>query len=168
MIEETALQAMQYFSKTLSPQDKGWDILEINAGGCKEFFNLFGKGNNYSCASLVNVGGLEYYIQREDLSELPEIKDKQFDLVIHTLTLQSTWDYKKSIQECFRILKEGGFLLINCPWICENRGNDDYWRISHHALSRMLEESGFDHGRVAMWNDSLTSGIARRPNDSKT
>lgn len=165
MIEEMALQAMKYFAGTLKPKGKGWDILEINANGVRELFPLFGEGNNYKCASLVNTAGVDYHINRPDMSILTEIEDSAYDLVIHTLTLQTTWGFDKSIKECYRILKPGGFLLINCPWMCENRGENDYWRISHNALSMILDGAGFSNGRVAMWNDVLTSGIARKPND---
>lgn len=167
-IEQTALQAMQYFARTLKPKNQGWNILEINQNGVKEYFNMFGEGNTYKSLSGLNMGGVDYFIPRPDLSSIPEVEDQSCDLVIHTLTLQQTWDFKESLRECYRVLKPGGFLLINVPWVCENRGENDYWRISHHALGRILEEVGFDHGRVALWNDNLTAGIARRPNDSKS
>jgi|SRR3972149_9477103 len=164
-IEQTAIQAMQYFAQSLKPKGKGWKILEVNANGVREYHNMFSEGNTYLCMSTLNMGGVDYI--RPDLEHFGDIEDKSFDVLIHTLSLQQIWDFRKSLSESFRVLKPGGFLLINVPWVCENRGENDYWRISHHALSKLLEEAGFDNGRVAMWNDCLTAGITRRPNDSK-
>ncbi len=49
-----------------------------------------------------------------DITHLP-FKDQSFDLVVCSEVLEHIADDKTAIQECFRVLKPGGYLVISVP-----------------------------------------------------
>lgn len=79
-----------------------------------------------------------------DLSDLPQVADMQFDCIILTQTLHLIYDHQKALATCYRILKNGGTLLLTVPGIT----NIDpgqwretwYWSFTGLSVSRMLEE----------------------------
>ncbi|MEX6689659.1 glycosyltransferase [Danxiaibacter flavus] len=77
-----------------------------------------------------------------DLSKADEIPipDNQFDCIILTQTLHFIYDYEKAIQQCHRILKPGGVLLITVPGISQidAGGWKDNWLWSFTARSMKL------------------------------
>ena len=91
---------------------------------------------------------------------------KKWDLIILSQTLEHIFDFRAAIKECFRLLKSGGFLIIDCPFYYPYHGTsgyDDYWRISHTAMKKILDEVGFEFGKSALFSKILTSAMVRKP-----
>ena len=68
----------------------------------------------------------------DDLRNLENIKENSYDCIILTQVLQFIDEYEKAIQECKRILKPDGTLLITLPSlsridVASGVGND-FWR----------------------------------------
>src|SRR3989344_4011776 len=68
----------------------------------------------------------------DDLRNLENIKENSYDCIILTQVLQFIDEYEKAIQECKRILKPDGTLLITLPslsriYVASGVGND-FWR----------------------------------------
>lgn len=147
-----ALKAsMQFYARTLDPDNRGWNILEIDNAVIREFYEEFGVGNNYKALK-----------SKQDMEET--IPYESWDLVIWSMTISQTWEYKEALTECFKYLKPGGHFVITCPFVLEyGKETEDYWRLSPLALSRLLGEIGFDHGRSAMWDEVLTTAMVRKP-----
>ena len=90
-----------------------------------------------------------------------DLPGASYDLVILSQTLEHIWDVRLALSGCLRLLRPGGHLAVDVPWIYPYHpepGVDDYWRISASALTRLLTEAGFtivtsqqgDHGTYAL------------------
>lgn len=74
-----------------------------------------------------------------------ELRGK-FDVVILSNTLEHIYEKHRAIKGCHWLLKHGGTLIIDCPWMYPYHAEDgfeDYWRISASALKRLLCDAGF-------------------------
>lgn len=76
-----------------------------------------------------------------DLSKPLEIDENLFDCIILTQTLQFIYDYNKAIENCYRLLKPGGHLLLTVPGITP-LGRDPfdwYWSFTSFSVQKILE-----------------------------
>lgn len=154
-IELTIEKAMHRHANTLRLEGMGLNILEINNNGSRQFYEYFGSNNNYKILSTDDE--LKSFLHKSSVSK------KSFDCIINNMVLQEIWDNQAFLKTCFMMLKPGKFIIVNCPWEWPRQGESDYWRISPIALAKLLSNAGFDHGNVSLWDDILTSGMARRP-----
>ncbi len=82
-----------------------------------------------------------------DLSKADEIPipDDQFDCIILTQTLHFIYDYEKAIQECHRILKPGGVLLITVPGISQidagGWGDNWLWSFTDKSMKLIFKKN---------------------------
>lgn len=107
----------------------GGSCLDMGCGCCKELFNRLCKGYDawgIDCCEWKK----EYYNQKvEDFSfpeewkerfvfgygeELP-FREEQFDTVTCWYVLEHVQDYKKCILEMLRVVKKGGYVILNAP-----------------------------------------------------
>lgn len=156
---------MEKYRRKLQPDNKKWKVLEIGIDGDPKpggNYRYFGIGNEYRTLDKLDKVNPDYVADICD-TKMPS---GEWDLIIFSHTIEHIFDFKSAIKECFRMLKPGKFLIIDCPWQDEYHaqpGYDDYWRISHTAMQKLLEEAGFEHGSMSLVNGILTSGIVRKP-----
>lgn len=90
-----------------------------------------------------------------DLSKADEIPipDNQFDCIILTQTLHFIYDYEKAIQQCYRILKPGGVLLITVPGISQidagGWGDNWLWSFTDKSM-RLIFKKNFNSPQVTI------------------
>jgi len=163
-IRESIFEVMKHYRRKLHPDNKHWKVLEIGIDGDPKpggNYKYFGIGNDYKTLDKLESTNPDIVADICN-SKLPS---KQWDLIIFSQTLEHIYDFRKALEECHRLLKKGGFLIVDCPFVYEYHGKsgyDDYWRISHKALQILLSEIGFEHGNCGLINDILTSAIARK------
>jgi SAM-dependent methyltransferase len=90
---------------------------------------------------------------------------RRYDVVILSNTIEHVWDYKQAIKNCYKMLKQDGYLIVDCPWQYPYHAEDDfgdYWRFSHTALQRLLREAGFKTA-VSKQGIYCTSALAQHP-----
>ena len=79
-----------------------------------------------------------------DLADLHEVAEDTFDCIILTQTLQYIYDYEKAVSTCYRILKQGGVLLLTVPGISSTDFGElrSIWHMSftRNSISNMLLE----------------------------
>jgi SAM-dependent methyltransferase len=79
-----------------------------------------------------------------DLSTSTELPSDSFDCVILTQTLHLIYHYNKALENCMRILKPRGTLLITVPGISHIAQDQwrDYWlwSFTESSMTRMLSE----------------------------
>jgi hypothetical protein len=71
-----------------------------------------------------------------DLGKPLTLPQNQFDCIILTQTLQFIYDYEKAIENCFNLLKPGGYLLLTVPGI-SHFGKDPwnwYWSFTTFSI----------------------------------
>jgi len=164
-VRKAIFKIMEHYKRLLKPDNRGWKVMEIGIDGDPKpggNYKYFGVGNDYKTLDILEKVKPDIVADICD-TKLPE---KEWDLIILSQTLEHIFDFKAAIKECHRLLKPGGFLIIDCPFIYPYHGTngyDDYWRISHTAMKRLLEEVGFEYGKAVSVNNILTSAMVRRP-----
>jgi len=82
--------------------------------------------------------------------------DASVDVVTSNGMLNLVPDKRRAIAEMFRVLRPGGCVRVQVPFLLGYHGYpDDYFRYTHSALCRMFEEAGF---RVAIVETDWTKG----------
>jgi SAM-dependent methyltransferase len=72
------------------------------------------------------------------------LKDATFDAVLCVNVLEHIFNYRNVLVESHRILKRGGRIYITVPFFFNIHGSpDDYFRYTHSALRRILEEAEY-------------------------
>lgn len=79
-----------------------------------------------------------------DLRNLSGVKDNTFDSIILTQVLQFIDDVPSAISECYRVLKQGGVLLVTLPSLsridCASGETGDYWRFTTASAKFLFEK----------------------------
>lgn len=95
-----------------------------------------------------------------DLGSPMNVGENLFDCIILTQTLQFIYDYKQAMENCYKILKPGGCLLLTVPGI-SHIGKDPwnwYWSFTSFSVRRMLTECFSEEGTtVASFGNVLTA-----------
>ncbi|MCL5991135.1 MAG: class I SAM-dependent methyltransferase [Bacteroidetes bacterium] len=138
-----------FFSDNLS-------VLDI--APLQTFHKLFSKMENINYISIDMK--LPYVTKRADLTNLP-FKDESFDCIICYHVLEHIIDDNNAIREMYRVLKKGGWAIIQSPFDnsleysferqdiitkAERKkfyGQDDHVRIYGRDLIKRIEFSGF-------------------------
>ncbi len=163
-IRETIFKVMEGYRKKIFPDNKNFNVLEIGIDGDTKpggNYHLFGFGNNYKTLDKLKRLRPDIVV---DISN-NNLPSEQWDLIIFSQTIEHVFDFKKALEECYRLLKKGGFLIVDCPFMVEYHGQldyDDYWRISHKALQRLLNDIGFERGTAGLVDGILTTAIVKK------
>lgn len=163
-VRESIFKVMEGYKSKIFPDNKNWNVLEIGIDGDARpggNYHLFGIGNNYK--TLDKLDRLHPDIVADICNT--GLPSEQWDLIIFSQTIEHIFDFKRSLEECYRLLKKGGFLIVDCPFVCDYHGQsdyDDYWRISHKALQRLLNDIGFERGTAGLVDGILTTAIAKK------
>ena len=114
------------------------------------------KCNNYKTADILRKG----FDLRLDMSNM-EVQDASYDIVMAFDVLEHVPDYKKALEEVYRVLKPGGFGIFTVPQKDnlletyedpniitskereEHFGQWDHLRIFGDDISKIIENKGF-------------------------
>jgi SAM-dependent methyltransferase len=73
-----------------------------------------------------------------------------FDSVFHTEVLEHVKDTDLFLQECRRVLKPGGEMMLTVPFQARYHFIPfDYWRFTPSGLTEVLERAGFSNLRIS-------------------
>ena len=164
-IRKITLKIMEHYRRKLKPDNRNWKVLEVGIDGDSRpggNYKYFGIGNEYRTLDNLEKVNPDFVADICD-TKLPE---DDWDLIIVSHTIEHIFDFRAAIKECYRLLKPGGFLIIDCPFVHAyhiSKNYDDYWRISHTAMKKLLEEVGFKYGKAVSVNNVLTSAMVRKP-----
>lgn len=162
-LRQQVFRSMEMYRGTLNPDNKGWKILEVGTDGDEKpsgNFKYFGLGNEWKT--------LDYLpdLQPDFVADITDTKlpKDEWDLIICSQTLEHVFDFKKAIKEIHRMLKKGGYAILDSPWEYPYHGvagYGDYWRISDTALVRLAEEIGFETIDYGMMGP-LSTGLFKK------
>lgn len=89
-------------------------------------------------------GNVEADVQLREDGTVP-LSDGQFDLVLSTQVLEHVEDPVGYLDECHRLLKPGGSLVLSTHGVMYyHRDPEDYWRWTSAGLRKILTERGFE------------------------
>jgi SAM-dependent methyltransferase len=113
-------------------------VLDYGCGG-SPYRPLFGDCT-YHRADLAGTDGLDFEYRAD--ARLP-VDVKEYDCVLSTQVLEHVEDPSSYLQECYRVLKPGGYLLLTTHGTYEDHASPyDYWRWTAFGLHRMIEAAG--------------------------
>ncbi len=76
------------------------------------------------------------------------LPDAGFDTVFSSQVLEHVAEHGKMLDECYRLLKPGGYLIISAPMFWEHHESPhDYFRFTRFGFQHLLEKRGF---RIAL------------------
>nr|CRH07411.1 putative methyltransferase type 11 [Candidatus Magnetococcus massalia] len=143
-----------YRSFTINPYGslpKGAVILDIGGKDVRGHY-AFGsppEGSQLICLDIMPGPGVDLVADAHDLAMLA---DGSVDLIIAVSALEHMEAPWRVVAEMERILKPGGMLYINTPFVFPFHGDpDDFYRFSHHGLAKLCGafeslESGYNRG----------------------
>ncbi len=112
-----------------------------------------------------------------DVQNLDQIPNASVGSVISLEVLEHVQDPRKTIEEAFRILKQGGVCVLSTPFMAGYHGktarvgdgvseakNDhasyaDYWRFTHEGLQQLFAQAGFSQVTVYPVNGPLSARL---------
>ena len=104
-----------------------------------------GAGSTNLHSSIVNLDitpgrTIDCCAQAEDLP----FASLSFSVIISQETIEHVQDPCRAIREMYRVLKEGGTLYCQTPFIIGyHPGPTDYWRFSKEGIRQLVEHCGF-------------------------
>ena len=128
-------------------QNASGDALTILDYGCgsSPYQSCF-PAADYRKADVIEAPGLHYRIRSD--STVPE-KDETFDLILSTQVAEHVLDPDAYFRECFRLLKQGGKLVLTTHGIWEEHGVPwDFQRWTEQGMRRDLRRAGFKEPKV--------------------
>jgi SAM-dependent methyltransferase len=161
-LRDETFKSMDAYRMMLEPDDKGWHVLEVGIDGDERpsgNYRGFGKGNVFKTLDFLDR------LHPDIVADICETKlpPGEWDLIILSNTLEHVFEANKAIAECYRLLKKGGHLIVDIPFMYPYHGipdYDDYWRFSPVALKRILELNGFRVLLDNLYGGVLTTAIA--------
>ncbi len=78
-------------------------------------------------------------------SESLPLPDASVDTILSTQVLEHVADYQPYLEDCRRLLKPQGYLIITTPmqWR-HHEAPTDYWRFTRYGISHVLQQHAFD------------------------
>jgi SAM-dependent methyltransferase len=114
-------------------------ILDYGCGG-SPYRSLF-PNSEYVRADFTPCHGLDFLLPADSSVPAP---DKSFDMVLSTQVLEHVPEPDHYAEECFRVLKSGGFLVLTTHGLFEDHGCPyDFQRWTADGLRLLLEDAGF-------------------------
>ena len=139
------LPVWETWIKTVIPYIEGNRVLEASFGTGFLLMQYANKYETYGIdfnADMVKIArnnlsrkGVKATLQQANVEQLP-FPENYFDTVINTMAFSGYPNGKQAMSEFFRVLKEGGTLLIVDFDYPSNRNRFGYW------LTRLMESAG--------------------------
>jgi SAM-dependent methyltransferase len=121
------------------------------------------EGSKLVCVDIADGPGVDLVADAHDMHM---VASNSVDCVITISTLEHVRYPQKVVAEIHRILKPGGVVYVNVPFIFPWHGDpDDFYRFSHHGIKILCEQfehldSGFNRGPASTMQELLTRFLA--------
>lgn len=141
----------------LPPHATIFDIGSKEARGSYAFGNPPG-GARIVCVDILPGPGVDLVA---DAQNLDMVADESVDCIIAISALEHIRHPSKVIDEIFRILRPGGIVYINVPFVFPFHADpDDFYRFSHRGIAILCEkfhciDTGFNRGPASTMHHLL-------------
>ena len=111
--------------------------------GCalRPYERLFGQTVTYVGADLKGNDLADIYLEADGSVPQP---DCSFDMVLSTQVLEHVLDPARYLQECFRVLRPGGSIVLTTHGLMYwHPDPQDFWRWTREGLAKQVTDAGF-------------------------
>jgi SAM-dependent methyltransferase len=125
-------------------------LLDYGCGGQPYKSYLLQFLESYIGADVAAAQGTSLDIQFDPDQPLP-LTSQSVDTILSTQTLEHVRNPAQYLQECARLLRPGGYLLISVPmqWRLHEVPHD-YWRFTKYGLQELLAQHGFEMVEISI------------------
>lgn len=139
-----------------------WDVLEVGiAGDVKPGGHAFlFQREGYKTLDIDPQYGSDFV---DDICNPVNAPENAFDLVILSNTIEHVAEPFEAIQGAVKLLKHGGYLIVDCPFTYPFHAEDnfkDYWRMTHQGMGHLLTKAGLEV--VEVIPGLITSALAMK------
>jgi SAM-dependent methyltransferase len=133
---------VQVCSRIINAEPRQYDVLEVGSrqmSGQEGFADIreYFKGHRFIGSDYLDGKGVDMVIDVRKTG----LPDGQFDIVICTEVIEHVDEPKSACQELFRILRNGGYLILTVPMNVRIHGSpNDYWRFTEQGVGKLLEQ----------------------------
>lgn len=118
------------FIQKLTHQANFKDPAIIEFGGSNGIIKLMFRNYAYEIAD---------NYPKIDIQDLSSFRSSHYDFIILDQVLEHVTNPSKAIQEVYRLLKKGGWLIVTTPFLVKiHYGPNDYWRFSRDGIRQLL------------------------------
>ena len=110
-------------------------VLDVGAQYCPYYPLFKAKCESYTSLDIVDTPIVDIVCDAVDMP----VEDNSFDLVLCTEVLEHANDPQGIVNECYRVLKPGGTLIVTVPTIFPQHGYPaDNWRFMPDGLKYLM------------------------------
>lgn len=130
-----------YFLKGIKIKGK---VIDLGSGNHSSYLNFLQKEDVNIFYADINESENDKHF-KVDLEKKLNFEDYEFDEVILFNVLEHIENHKYLLKEIYRIIKKNGKLELFVPFMFRyHEDPKDYFRPTHHYLTRILEKEGFE------------------------
>ncbi len=116
------------------------DVLDIGAGSYHRYRGLFTAAKSYRTLD----NNILFFPDIVGSATAIPLQDASVDSIVCTQVLGDIENPRMAIQEFFRVLKNGGHVLLTESFFGELHDEPcDYWRFTEFGLQKLFENAGF-------------------------
>jgi len=138
-------EADRFVARFAADLDDGARVLDAGAGECRHA-ELFERGSYLATDNGCGDESRWDYSNIDFASNLAALAlpDDSMDVVLNINVLEHVSEPRRVLQECHRVLRPGGRLLLVAPqsWLMHQAPND-FFRYTRHGLEYLLTQAGF-------------------------
>ena len=136
VLKNRRIHMQEYFSQRTTVGK----ILDVGAQYCPYYPLFKDKCESYTSMDIQDTPIVDIVC---DASDMP-VDDASFDLILCTQVLEHCQDPQGIVNECYRVLRPGGSLIVTVPSIFPHHGSPaDNWRFMPDGLRYLLRSFSY-------------------------
>lgn len=136
-----------YIKARIFGKNKSNSILDVGSGLSKGPGSWLWKDQPIKFVTRVDIVEGPNVDLVADATDLP-LPNNEFDAVVLQSVVEHVQDTEALISECVRVLKPGGLIYIEMPFLQGMHGDpNDFWRMTAEGLSKIVDQYGADQVR---------------------
>jgi len=143
LITDYKKEISNYLEGYIKDKSKESNQTFLDVGGRKGEYRHLAEGFDYKILDIDTSLPKDNITIIGDICNCPEIQDETFDVVFSNNVFEHLLNPFNAANECIRILKESGIIIIIAPFACRYHPSpEDLFRYTHRGLEELFEREG--------------------------